>query len=79
MALQTHTVDLDAPGLHELDDAEGALVLGRAVFEIVVIVVEFGGWVGGSGHAEGDGEVLFADYAEEDVVSVCAVFVKGCW
>ncbi len=77
MALQTHAVDLDAPGLDELDDAERAAVLGRSVLEVVVVVVEFGGWVGGSGHAEGDGHVLFADDAEEDVVSVCAVFVEG--
>lgn len=78
MALQTDAVDADAPGLDQLDDAEGAGVLGRAVLEVVVVVVELCGWVGGSGHAEGNGHVLFADEAEEDVVAVCAVFVEGC-
>jgi hypothetical protein len=76
VALQTNTVDLDAPGLDQLHDAERALVLGLAVLEVVVVVVELGGWVGGCGHAEGDGEVLFADHAEEDVVAVGAVFVE---
>jgi hypothetical protein len=74
--LQADAVDLDAPGLDELDDAQGAFVLGIAVLEVVVVVVEFCGGVGGGGHAEGDGEVLFADDTEEDVVAVCAVFVE---
>jgi hypothetical protein len=74
--LQADAVDLDAPGLDELDDAQGTFVLGVAVLEVVVVVVEFCGGVGGGGHAEGDGEVLFADDAEEDIVAVCAVFVE---
>lgn len=77
MALQTDAVDLDAPGLHELDDAESALVLGLAILEVVVVVVQLRCWVGCGSHAEGNGEVLLADDAEEDVVSVCAVLVEG--
>lgn len=77
MALQTNTVDLDAPGLDELDDTERALVLGLAVLEIVIVIVQFCCWVGCCGHAEGDGHVLLADDAEEDVVAVGAVFVQG--
>jgi hypothetical protein len=75
--LQAHAVDLEAPGLDELDDAQSALVLRLAVLEVVVVVVELSGWVGFGGHPEGDGHVLLADDAEEDVVAVCAVFVEG--
>lgn len=77
MALQANAVDLDAPRLNQLDDAERALVLGFAVLEVVVVVVELGGWVGFGGHAEGNGQVLLANDAEENVVAVCAVFVEG--
>jgi hypothetical protein len=76
MGLETNTIDLNAPGLNELDDAESTLVLGTAVLEVVVVVVELGGWVSSSSHAEGDGHVLFADDAEENVVTVRAVFVE---
>jgi hypothetical protein len=77
MALQTNTVNLHAPGLDELDDAESSLVLGLAVLEIVIVIVEFGRWVGGCGHAEGNGHVLLADDAQEDVVTVGAIFIQG--
>lgn len=77
MALQTNTVNLNAPGLDKLDNAESTLVLGLTVLEVVVVVVELGSWVGCGGHAEGNGQVLLADHAEEDIVAVGAVFVKG--
>jgi hypothetical protein len=77
MALQPDAVNLDAPALHKLCDAQSTLVLGLTVLEVVVVVEEFCSGVGGGGHAEGDGEVLLADDAEEDVVTVCTVFVEG--
>jgi hypothetical protein len=77
VALQTNAVNLDAPGLDKLDDAKSALVLGLAVLEVVVVVIEFSSWVGGSSHAESDGKVLFSNYAQKDIVAVCAVFVEG--
>lgn len=77
MGLQAYTVNLDTPGLDELDDAERTLVLRLAILEVVVIVVELSGGVGFGGHAERNRHVLFADDAEEDVVAVCAVFVEG--
>lgn len=81
VALEADAVDLDAPRLDQLDDAHGAQGLGRggAVLEVVVVVVQLGSRVGGSGDAEGDGEVRLADYAEEDVVTVGAVLVERCW
>lgn len=80
VALQADAVDLLAVGLHELHDARGAESFGGrgAVLEVVVVVVELRGGVGGRGEAEGDGDVGFADGAEEDVVSVCAVLVESC-
>lgn len=77
MALVADTVNLDAVRLHEFDDARGALQLGAEVLEVVVVVEELGGRVGGGGDAEGDGDVGLADDAQEDVVPVGAVFVEG--
>ena len=37
MALEAYAVDFHAPGLYELDYAEGARVLLGAVFEVVVL------------------------------------------
>ena len=39
MALVTDTVDMDAVGLDELDDSDGAGGLVAVVFDVVVIVL----------------------------------------
>lgn len=78
MALESDTVDLDAPRLDKLDDAQSTLVLGVTVLEVIVVVEQLGCWVGGSSHAEGDGKVLLSNDAEEDVVSVRTVLVQCC-
>jgi hypothetical protein len=56
-------IDLDAPGLHKLDDSQSALVLRLAILEVIVVVEEFCSWVCGCGGAEGNRDVLLADYA----------------
>jgi hypothetical protein len=37
MALEAYSVDFRAPGLDELDDAEGASVFFGAVLEVVIL------------------------------------------
>ena len=78
MRLVADAVDAHAVLLAQAHDARGALELGAEVLEVVVVVVELGGRVGGGGDAEGDGDVGLADDAQEDVVAVRAVFVEGC-
>lgn len=77
MALVTNTVDSDSVLLAESHDTSGTFDLGSQVLEVVVVVVQLGGRIGGSGNAEGHGDVCFTDGAEEDVVAVCAVLVES--
>lgn len=39
MGLETDTINLDAIGLDELDDSNGALVLGCAILQVVFDIV----------------------------------------
>jgi hypothetical protein len=47
-----------------------------AVFEVIIVVVEFCSGVSGRGETKGDWQVLFADNPEEDVVSISSVLVE---
>lgn len=78
VALQTDAVDLGVVGFDQFDDVlrGGCFVAG--VFDAVVVVVQFRGWVCGGGCGEGDGDVGFANGFVEDVLAVGAVVVEGC-
>lgn len=78
VALETDPVDLGVVGFDQFDDVLGGGCFGAAEFDAVVVVVQFHGWVCGSGCGEGDGDVGFADGFVENVVAVGTVFVEGC-
>lgn len=78
MALETDAVDLGVVGFDQFDDVLGGGCFVASVFDTVVIVVQFCGWVCGGGGGEGDGDVGFADGFVEDVLAVGAVVVEGC-
>lgn len=77
MVLEAYAVDLGAVRLHELDDILGGGGLDACVFEVVVVVIEFGVGVGNCCRGEGNGDVCGADVLIEDAVAVAAVFVEG--
>lgn len=77
MGLHADAVNFDAVGLNEFDDALGAGGFGAEVLDVVVVVVELGGGVGGRGGFEGDWEVGLADGFVEDAFAVAAVLVEG--
>lgn len=78
VALQTDAVDAGAAvGLDLLDEGDGVGGLGAGVLDVVVIVVELGGRVGGGGGGKGQGDVLEAQGGVEDVGAVAAGVVEG--
>ena len=77
MGLHAYTVYLCAVLLDELDDPLGTGRLGSCGVDVVVVVVELGARICGSGGSEGDGDVCFADGVEEDIGAVGAIFVEG--
>ncbi len=77
MCLQADAVDLDAPGFERLDEVLGSGGFGAGIFDVVVVVVQLYGRVGGGCGLEGDGDVLRADGVVEDVSTVGAVIVEG--
>jgi len=77
VALVADTIDVDAIGLDELDDADGASSLIAVVLDIVVIVEKksLGGVL--LGETEGDGDKSLADGVVEDAGAVGTVLVES--
>lgn len=77
MSLETNTVDLGAVGLDQLDDSLSTGGLGAGVFDVVVVVVELDGRVGGGSGGKCDGEVGFANGVVPDTGAVGSVLVES--
>lgn len=75
--LDADAVDFNAPGFERLDEVQLGGGFGAGAFDVVVVVVELYGGVGGCGGLEGDGDVFGADGVAEDVGAVGAVVVEG--
>jgi len=78
MGLGTDTIDGDTGGdplLDVGDEASGLGVSGRV--QVVVVDVQLGVGVGGTGGLEGNADVVFTDDLHEDVVAESTVLVKG--
>jgi hypothetical protein len=76
VGLQADAVDGDLGVLEELDDALGALRLGRGPLEVVVVVVELGLRVDLGGGLEGKLDVLLAENLVENALAVGSVLVQ---
>ena len=77
MGLVANTVDADAVGLDELNDALSTLGLLRVVLEVVVIVEELSLTAVLVGEAESDGKEGIADGVVPDAGAVGTVLVQG--
>jgi len=79
MGLRADAVDGNAlrdPLVHEADHAGCLCVVGNV--KVVIVDVEFGVGISGTGGAEGDTDEIFAEDASEDAVSSqVAVFAVG--
>ena len=65
--MEPNTIDRRAAGFEGLDEVEHGGGFGAAVFDVVVVDVEFGVRVGSAGGAEGDVDVGSAENVVEDV------------
>lgn len=79
MCLHADAVDGDGGGCQVGDERGHGGGFGAGVFDVVLVDVEFGGWVGGAGGGEDCGDVRGAEGVEEDVGAEGAVFVEGLW
>lgn len=77
MTLKADAVDLGAILFDKFDDVLCAGGFGARRLNVIIVVVEFRGGVGGRGGCEGNGDVGGADGSVEDVLAVGAVFVEG--
>ena len=75
--LQADAVDFDAPGFERFDEVQRGGSFGAGAFDVVVVVVELYGGVGGGGGLEGDGDVFGADGVVKDVGAVGTVVIEG--
>ena len=73
--LQAHGAHLDAGVLQFLDQAHGAIALGRILHRIIV-VIEFGFRVGLARVFEGLRDVVLADDLEPGTLAERAVFIE---
>ena len=76
VALQSDAVDAHALRLQVAHQLLCRARLGPCVLDVIVVVVELGGGVGGRGRAEGDGDEGGPDGVEPDVGAVGAVVVE---
>ena len=77
MSLVANTVDANAVGLDELDDALGTLGLLRVVLKVVVVVEKLGLAAVLVGEAESNGKEGLADGVIPDARAVCTVLVQS--
>jgi len=75
--LQVDAVDFDTSGLEKLDEVERGGGFGDGVFDVLVVVVEPYGGVGGGYGLICNGDVFGADGVVEDVGTTGAVVVEG--
>jgi hypothetical protein len=61
MALQTDSIDLDASGFERSDEVLDSGCFGSGIFDVVVVVIKFYGWVVESSGFESDGDVFWTD------------------
>jgi len=75
--LQIDAVDFDTSGLEKLDEVKRRGGFGAGVFDVIVVVVEPYGGVGGGYGPVCNGDVFGADGVVEDVGTTGAVVVEG--
>ena len=77
MRLETNTVDPCSVSLYHLDDVCRGRRLSASVLDVVIVVVELGGWVNGCSRCESNGNIRRADGVVEGVGTECTIVIES--